>query len=60
LIYGTGAPALHDSVGRLIDGNHDGTAGGNATAILGRKGVTPSAIALARRFGPKHVRAGAF
>jgi plastocyanin len=39
------APAgLEDSDGRLIDGNHDGQPGGNATAVLSRKGATQSAI----------------
>jgi hypothetical protein len=42
-----GSPAgLHDSSGRLIDGNHDGQPGGNAVAVLGPKGVTLSALAL--------------
>jgi cyclophilin family peptidyl-prolyl cis-trans isomerase len=30
---------LHDSFGRLIDGDHDGQPGGNAVAILSRSGV---------------------
>ncbi len=39
-----GAPGgLEDSSGRLIDGNHDGQAGGNAVAVLNRSGVTISA-----------------
>jgi hypothetical protein len=39
---------LQDSVGRLIDGNRDGRAGGNATAILTRRGVSLAAVA----YGP--------
>ncbi len=36
-----GSPAgLHDSVGRLIDGNRDGQAGGNATGILTKRGAS--------------------
>jgi hypothetical protein len=35
---------LEDSLGRLIDGNRDGQPGGNAIAILGRRGVTISAV----------------
>ena len=37
VVYGTGPSALHDSLGRLIDGDHDGVAGGNAVAILSKK-----------------------
>ena len=40
LVYGTGASALQDSVGRDLDGDHNGTAGGNAVAILSRNTVT--------------------
>jgi hypothetical protein len=35
---------LQDSLGRLIDGNHDGQPGGNAVAVLGRGGATISAV----------------
>jgi hypothetical protein len=31
---------LQDSLGRLIDGDHNGDAGGNAVALLRRAGVT--------------------
>ena len=35
------APAgLQDDLGRLIDGDHDGQAGGNAIALLSKKAVT--------------------
>ena len=34
LVYGTGDLGLQDAEGRLIDGDHNGTAGGNAIAIL--------------------------
>jgi Bacterial Ig-like domain/Calx-beta domain len=44
LINGLAPAGLEDSVGRLIDGNHDGKAGGNATAILSRGGVKLSAV----------------
>jgi hypothetical protein len=42
-INGMATSGLQDSVGRLIDGNHDGQAGGNATAIVSRGGVKTSA-----------------
>ena len=38
LINGSPAGGLHDSLGRLIDGDHNGIAGGNAVAVI-RKGV---------------------
>ncbi len=47
LIDGLAPSGLQDSIGRLIDGNHDGQAGGNAVAILSRKGVKLSAVELA-------------
>jgi hypothetical protein len=34
---------LRDSAGRLIGGDHDGTPGGNAVAVLSRGGVTVDA-----------------
>jgi streptogramin lyase len=37
-VMGTGTSGLEDSLGRLIDGNHDGQAGGNAVAIFTKKG----------------------
>jgi hypothetical protein len=46
VVYGTGAAGLRDTHGRLIDGDHNGTPGGNAVAILSSKGVTIDAIVL--------------
>jgi hypothetical protein len=48
LINGLAPGGLEDSVGRLIDGNHDGQAGGSATAILSRGGVKLSAVLRSR------------
>jgi hypothetical protein len=48
LVYGTGPTALQDSDGRDIDGDHNGTAGGNAIAIIAKKGVTVDAKVSAR------------
>ncbi len=54
LITGTAPSGLQDAEGRLIDGNHDGIAGGNAIAILKRAGATLSAVELARtNYGPR-------
>jgi hypothetical protein len=47
-INGLPPSGLQDTLGRLIDGNHDGQAGGNAVAMLRPKGATVSA----RIFGP--------
>ena len=54
LVYGTGPTALQDSDGRDIDGDHNGTAGGNAIAIIAKKGVTVDAkvAALAEAITP--------
>jgi hypothetical protein len=41
-VNGLPGSGLQDSAGRLIDGNHDGNAGGNAVALLTKKGVTLS------------------
>ncbi len=43
LVYGSGATGLTDQYGRLIDGNQDGSAGSNATAILSKQGATITA-----------------
>jgi hypothetical protein len=43
-VFGQPPSGLDDSYGRLIDGNHDGQAGGNAVAILTSKSVTLSAV----------------
>lgn len=51
LVYGSGASGLQDAEGRLIDGDHNGTAGGNAIAILSKKSVTIDAVPLARTSG---------
>jgi hypothetical protein len=48
LAYGTGSSGLEDTLGRLIDGDHNGTAGGNAVAILNKKGATIDSASLAR------------
>jgi hypothetical protein len=47
-INGLAPSGLQDSSGRLIDGDHNGTAGGNAIAILGKKGATVDAVELVR------------
>jgi hypothetical protein len=39
LVLGQGRSALHDSLGRLIDGNNDGQPGGNAVVILSNRGT---------------------
>ena len=46
-VTGSGASGLEDSSGRLIDGNHDGQAGGNAVAIFTRKGKAVGVQTLA-------------
>jgi hypothetical protein len=43
-----GAGGLQDSTGRLIDGDHDGQPGGDAVAVLRRRGVTLSALTFTR------------
>ncbi len=39
-VYGLGPSGLTDTFGRLIDGNHDGRAGGDAVAVLSQKSVS--------------------
>jgi hypothetical protein len=39
-VNGSAPSGLTDILGRLIDGRGDGTAGGNAIAVIGRGGVT--------------------
>jgi hypothetical protein len=39
---------LQDTLGRFIDGDHNGTPAGNAVAVFRRSGVVKSAISLAR------------
>ena len=43
LVEGEPPSGLEDSLGRLIDGDHNGQAGGNAVAVLSRGGATLSA-----------------
>jgi Putative Ig domain len=50
-VIGLGPSGLHDSIGRLIDGDHNGTVGGNAIAILSKRGATVSAVKAARTSG---------
>jgi uncharacterized protein YjdB len=57
VVNGLPPTGLEDSVGRLIDGNHDGQAGGSAVAVLRGKGVTLSAIALSPSSGNPALRA---
>ncbi len=44
VVQGTAPSGLQDSVGRLIDGNHDGQSGGNAVAVIKKAGVTIEAV----------------
>jgi hypothetical protein len=39
-VNGQSPTGLQDSDGRLIDGNHDGVAGGNGVAVLRARGAT--------------------
>jgi RHS repeat-associated protein len=48
LVYGTGPTALQDAAGRPIDGDQNGTPGGNAIAIISKKGVVAQAATVAR------------
>ena len=50
-ISGQPSLGLHDISGRLIDGNHDGQPGGDASAVLSKNG---SIRIAARRFQPSH------
>jgi hypothetical protein len=43
VVDGVGPVGLHDSAGRLLDGNHDGQPGGSAVAVIRRGGVKISA-----------------
>ena len=53
VVNGVAPNGLQDTTGRLIDGNHDGVAGGNATAVIKKPGVV-TVNALPR--GPLAVR----
>ena len=44
LVSGLPPSGLRDGLGRLIDGDHNGTTGGNATAILTRGGASIAAV----------------
>ncbi len=57
LVYGTGSSGLQDAEGRLIDGDHNGTPGGNAVAILSKNRVTIDAVPMARTSGQTAVGA---
>ena len=60
VVEGVAPAGLQDSYGRLIDGNHDGTAGGNAVAVIKKPGtVTINALPrgpLAVKMSPKRVK----
>jgi hypothetical protein len=58
-IDGNPPSGLQDTLGRLIDGDHDGTPGGDAAAVIRRGGVAISAIALARASGGPTLQAAA-
>jgi hypothetical protein len=47
-VNGLAPSGLQGSDGRLIDGDHDGTAGGNAIAIVGKKGATVDVVERVR------------
>ncbi len=51
LVYGTGQNALEDTDGRDIDGDDNSTSGGNAVAIIAKKGVTIDAVPAVRTSG---------
>ena len=53
VVQGLAPNGLQDTTGRFIDGNHDGVAGGNATAVIKKPGVV-SINAVPR--GPMAVR----
>ena len=44
VVNGNAPNGLVDTYGRLIDGNHDGKAGGSAAALLKKGGVTMNAV----------------
>jgi hypothetical protein len=55
-VQGAGAGGLQDAEGRLIDGNHDRTAGGNAVAVISKGGGVKIDAAHG---GPMAVKKGA-
>jgi hypothetical protein len=56
-VAGLPPAGLQDSLDRLIDGDHDGQAGGNAVAILSRGGASIAAIPLGSTGVPNGVSA---
>jgi hypothetical protein len=44
VVFGTGPTAVEDTYGRDIDGDRNGTAGGNAIAIIGKTGAKINAV----------------
>jgi len=58
-VNGNPPAGLQDSLGRFIDGDHNGQPGGNAVAVLNRKGVTLSSLALARSSGGPNLQTAA-
>jgi hypothetical protein len=57
-VNGLPPSGLQDSTGRYIDGDHNGTAGGNAIAVIAKRGVTVDAKVSARvDAGKPHIRA---
>ena len=59
VVDGLPPSGLQDSEGRLIDGGHTGQPGSNAVAVLRGRGVTLSAVALARVDGAPAAQATA-
>ncbi len=59
LIDGVAPSGLQDSLGRYIDGDHNGTAGGNAVAVITRSSVTIDAATSAQSTDPPFVMAPA-
>ena len=44
VVFGSGSHGLMDAEGRYIDGDHNGSAGGNAVAIISKTGVSVQAV----------------
>jgi hypothetical protein len=58
-VNGLAPSGLLDTLGRLIDGNHDGQAGGNAVALLRSHGATLSARVSGASGGAASLQASA-
>jgi hypothetical protein len=58
VVYGTGASALQDAEGRLIDGDHSGAAGGNAVVILSSS-TAKAALAVPSTSASKNAKVAA-